>query len=278
MNNNVIKAFLCGSIFASILVTTQLYADNIVSKVKSMGIFARSDQQLEGIKYGNWGSRPYEYYWIANSVDISNKKVIDLGVGLPSQYEWYKYVVNTLRPEYYVGVDTDGRMKSEIIKELNHAMLHMDMTLLAFPDKEFDIAYCISTFEHIPYLDFMKAIQEAHRVLKDDGYLVLTLDEFWDKNIPLDEHNGWNILEQTVPSEKRMQGDQISFGLPDFLELIKEYFVPVDENVVIDINTKKISSSKDGAVYYQRQNRDPNILYSPEVYNSCVSYAVLKKR
>ena len=244
---------------------------------KQIGLLRQEDSILAGLMWGNWGSRPYEYLWVSKVVSVEGKRVIDLGVGLPSQYNWYHYVATRLKPAYYVGIDADGRIKNEVIHTKNYDMLHMDMSKLTFGDKEFDIAYCISTFEHIPYNIFIKTIQEAHRVLKDDGVLVLTLDEQWDKNLPLTSSSAWNDLEQSLINQGAFQNAHKSFGLPDFLELVKEYFVPVSEDMVIDHTEKMIFSHTTGAVYYHRKNRDTNILHSPECYNSCVSYAVLKK-
>ena len=157
---------------------------------KYVGVFTRSDKQIGNIKYGNWGSRPYEYAWVANMVSIEGKRVIDLGVGLPSQYNWFKYVVDKLKPSFYSGIDYDGRIKSELISTNNHEIRYMNMADIDYPDQSFDIAYCISTFEHIPYETFMKSIQEAHRILKDNGTLIITLDEEWDKDQPSNYSNG----------------------------------------------------------------------------------------
>ena len=45
---------------------------------------------------------------------------------------------------------------------------------LLFVDGEVDIIYCISVLEHIP--DFENTISEMARILKQDGYLILTID------------------------------------------------------------------------------------------------------
>ena len=243
--------------------------------MSNIGIFKETDNRLEGVKWGNWGSRPYEYHWASNIISVENKKVIDLGVGLPSQYDWYLYVVDKLKPVFYAGIDYDGRILNEIIRAQNFEILHMDMAFLKYKDQEFDIAYCISTFEHVPYDTFMKSIKETHRVLKNDGFLIITLDEEWDKTLPLTHGNGWNTLEQSLIELKKFNGNYRSFGLPDFLDLIKEYFTLVQEDAIINLDTGDISSSE--KIYYHRENRDNNILNSGEAVNSCVSYAILKK-
>jgi len=245
---------------------------------KYIGVFKNSDPKISGITYGNWGSRPYEYAWISSVVPVQGKRVIDLGVGLPSQYNWYAYVLRFLKPSLYVGVDCDGRMKNELMDGDNFEIKYMDMSRLEYPDKSFDIAYCISTFEHIPYDTFMASIAEAHRVLEDNGLLVITLDEEWDKDQPITSGNGWNTLEQSLLNNRLFERTERSFGLPEFLELVKDYFVLYQDDTIVEPQSRTIRSSKNNVVYYQRADKDNAILHSPSVYNSCVSYAVLKKK
>lgn len=247
-------------------------------KNQLVGIFEKESPRLEGIKWGNWGSRPYEYEWVGKVVSVKGKSVIDLGVGLPSQYDWYRYVVKVLKPSFYAGIDIDGRILQEEVMENGFEIKYMDMSDLKYPDQTFDVAYCISTFEHIPYNIFMKSIKEAHRVLKDDGVLVITLDERWNKNLPITSDNNWNYLEQSVTAMGLYKVGHISFGLPDFLNLIEDYFVLSNEDAVVHLDEKVILSEKSGKPLYHRKNREARILNSGEVYNSCVSYAVLKKK
>jgi SAM-dependent methyltransferase len=231
----------------------------------TIGWFSRNYPTLEGIKWGNWGSRPYEYKWASAVVQVKGKKVIDLGVGLPSQYNWFSYVVNVLQPSFYAGIDWDARIIDEQIMQPHYEIRHMSMADLAYEDNEFDVAYCISTFEHIPYDVFMKSIQEAHRVLKQDGVLVVTLDERWDASLEYTPHNGWNDLDQSLVQRGIYSGSAAtSFGLSDFLSLVSDYFVPYYDEM--DITT------------YHKANRDPLLLNSGDLYNSCVSFVVLKKK
>jgi SAM-dependent methyltransferase len=243
-----------------------------------VGLFKPQDKQLGGIVYGNWGSRPYEYYWASQITPLQGKKVIDLGTGIPSQYNWYSYVVRVLQPAFYSGIDWDERIIPESIHARNFEMRHMNMADLKYASKAFDVAFCISTYEHIPYPIFIKSIQETHRVLKDDGLLILTLDEEWDINIEPHHFNSWNELEKSVVALGMFKPTYRTFGLPEFLELIKDYFVLVVDDAVNDPATGDIVSAKDGHIYYHRPNHDDSLLNSGGLVNSCVSYAVLKKK
>ncbi len=243
---------------------------------KTIGLFTEQNKKLDRLTWGNWGSRPWEYAWVSEIVSVAGKKVIDLGCGLPSQYNWYQYVANKLNPAFYAGIDFDGRIKKELVRGKNFEIRHMNMAKLEYPSEEFDIAFCISTFEHLPYDVFMEAIKEAHRVLKKDGLLVITLDEQWDKNLPITSGTCWNDLEQSLQKQGLLTRAYSSFGLPRFLELIQNYFTPTKE-VVIDSEHATIYAKGSATILYKKINRDPQILHSPEIYNSCVSYAVLKK-
>lgn len=245
---------------------------------KYVGLFNWKDPQVGGIRFGNWGSRPYEYSWAAEIVDVKDKSVIDLGTGIPSQYNWYEYVMRNLQPAFYAGIDYDGRIISEQITEKNYEIKFMSMADLKYNDKTFDIAYCISTFEHIVYDLFMKSISEAHRVLKDDGLLVITLDEEWDKDVEFCHANSWNLLELDLVKRGLFKAKKRTFGLPEFLTLIQDYFELFQEDAVIDTRSGQIISNVDNFVYYDRKNRDGALLNSGQPNNSCVSYAVLKKK
>jgi SAM-dependent methyltransferase len=227
------------------------------------GYFKKSDPKLDGLKWGNWGSRPYEYFWASTVIDIKDKKVIDLGTGLPSEHNWHEYVRDKLKPSFYVGIDYDNRMLEQKINESNHKLIWMDMSDLWFESETFDVAYAISTFEHIPsYEVFIKSIKETHRVLKQGSKLVVTLDEIWD--VKLNPKNcicsTWNELEK-VMLEKTKLDTEVSFGLIDFSRSIQEYFKP--EGIeIFQIPIKK--------------NADTGILHSTQ-YNSVVSYGIFEK-
>lgn len=264
--------------FIAIVCTQMCITESFNYRRKYVGLFNRQDPRVEGIRFGNWGSRPYEYAWTAEIIDIRGKQVIDLGTGIPSQYNWYEYVMRNLQPAFYAGIDYDGRMIPEQITEENFELKYMSMADLQYGDKTFDIAYCISTFEHIPYEIFVKSISEAHRVLKDDGLLVITLDEEWDKDVPFRHENSWNLLELDLAKRGLFKAKKRTFGLPEFLTLIQNHFELFQEDAVVDTRSGQIISNVDNFVYYNRTNRDKALLNSGQPANSCVSYAVLKKK
>jgi ubiquinone/menaquinone biosynthesis C-methylase UbiE len=251
------------------------------NKSKTVGIFSKSDPKLDGILCANWGSSPYEYFWVSSILDVKKTNVLDLGVGLPSQYKWYEYVISSLSPAYYAGIDIDGRLINEQIKTSSYEITHMNMTQLSYKKNFFDAAYCINTFEHMLYSDLMASIQEISRVLSPNGLLLITLDEQWDKYSTSTSDNMWNLLEQDLIQKKlfNKQSSPLAFCLPNFLDLIKNYFVLYETDAVIDLKNQAIYSKKNPSTfYYKRKNADTTVLMSPPRFNSCVSYALLKKK
>jgi SAM-dependent methyltransferase len=221
-------------------------------RARPAGYFTLLSPRTEGIRFGNWGSRPYEYRWASTIVDVRGLDVLDLGVGLPSQYDWYRHVVEDLAPRRYCGIDFDDRIKEEEIRESRFTVQWMDMTDLDFPDATFDIIYCLSVFEHLPADSVERACAEARRVMRSDGRLVVTLDERWDMDgRPID----WNVLERTA-GQRAPRGRPL--GLREFADLIDRWFVPVADRLPT------------------RRNADRRLLHNTE-YNSCVSYALFKQ-
>ena len=236
--------------------------------LEPFGYFKTTDPKLDGLRYGNWGSRPYEYMWASKIVSVKDKDVLDLGTGMPSDHNWHQFVREYLEPTSYVGIDINERMKQEEINEPSHKMLWMDMTDLKFPDQTFDVVYSLSTYEHIPVAEqFFKAMEETHRVMKPEGILVVTLDEIWNTLLKPEECicSTWNDLERDLVKKNQLRDHGIqfanfvspSFGIEQFSDLVKQWFKPVTEPPV-------------------KQNAQQGLLYSRE-YNSVVSHGVYQK-
>lgn len=222
--------------------------------MEKFGYFKPHDPQIHGIRYGNWGSRPYEYCWASNIVPLEGKDILDIGTGLPSEHNWHRWVFEMLKPKSYLGIDLDDRLKSEEFHEENHKVIWMDATDLQVEDNSMDVILSISTFEHVDDMyKFRQLMKEAHRVLRPEGQMVVTLDEFWDWKdqscLP------WNELEKARIRAGLKTIDR-SYGICDFAEDISEWFEPMGTVPV-------------------KQNADSSMLYSP-TYNDCVSYGVFK--
>lgn len=222
--------------------------------MEKFGYFKPSDPQLPGLKFGNWGSRPYEYFWAATVQQVKNQDILDIGTGLPSEHNWHEFVRDQLQPSSYIGIDFDSRLKNEEINTDHHKVVWMDATRLDLESNSIDLVFSISTFEHIDNLPaFTSIIEECHRVLRPGGKMVVTLDEYWDWK--RQDCLPWNELERAyVRSGKRFEGR--SYGMSDFAKDIEGLFKPLNE-----VPTK--------------HNADGSLLYSP-TYNDCISYGVFE--
>ncbi len=94
---------------------------------------------------------------------------IGCGSGAASKHIYKKYRVKL------VGTDVDEnqiKLAKKSIKDLNNiTFLVSDSTNLPFKDKSFDIVLSINVLHHI--YNWMDALKEINRVLKNNGYFVL---------------------------------------------------------------------------------------------------------
>jgi tRNA (uracil-5-)-methyltransferase TRM9 len=99
-------------------------------------------------------------------------KVLDLGCGNGRLSE-------TLKPYRvdYVGLDNNSVLIDRARARFPEAdFLVGDMVSLDLPDRCFDKVFAIAVFHHIPGRALRhKSLSEIHRVLKDDGVLILTV-------------------------------------------------------------------------------------------------------
>jgi len=223
-------------------------------KVTKFRYFKNTDFRVDGIRFGNWGSRPYEYFWVAAVENAEGKDILDIGTGTPTEHNWHEFVAYHVKPKSYLGIDFDDRLKKDCILLENHRVVWMDASSLDAPDDSFDIIYSISTFEHIDSVEkFMEIMSECRRVLRPGGKMIVTLDEYWDNRIT--DSLPWNELEKAYVRGGKNFIDR-SYGMVDFASDIAEMFRPVDEVPV-------------------KKNADDSLLYS-RVYNDCISYGVFE--
>lgn len=101
-----------------------------------------------------------------------NDKVLDLGCGNGRLYDFLES-----KKVDYLGIDNNSALLKKAKENFPAAKFQLaDMVDLDFPDKNFDMIFCIAAFHHIPGPQLRKqATKEMHRVLKKNGVLILTV-------------------------------------------------------------------------------------------------------
>jgi len=129
----------------------------------------RKMYELEG-KYWWWVGRRLIFRNILGKLNMGRTTVIlDVGCGTGINLDWLK--------EYgsVTGLDI-SKYALDFCKRRGHnTVIQGDAESLPFPSNRFDIMMALDILEH---LDDDKALEEFHRVLKPNGYLVLNVPAF----------------------------------------------------------------------------------------------------
>jgi ubiquinone/menaquinone biosynthesis C-methylase UbiE len=111
-------------------------------------------------------------------------------------------IIGKLNGKQVIAIDTSER---ELLETENEALkVVMDSTDLKFLPKSFDACTSFFSFMYIPRNKHLKVFEEAHRVLKDNGKLLL-----WDVKIP-EKHGDYKAfmvrLKIRLPNEETEAG------------------------------------------------------------------------
>jgi SAM-dependent methyltransferase len=105
--------------------------------------------------------------------DYGKGDLLDLGCGNKPYEQWYKPVTNT-----QVGCD----ISQSSDKKVDVICLATD---LKFSDGSFDTVLCTQVMEHV--FDHHALVKEAHRVLRQNGHIILTVPFCWELHeVPYD--------------------------------------------------------------------------------------------
>lgn len=151
-----------------------------------------------------WWSRiweyPYIYYNISKIVSNNSNKqlsVMDFGCGV----NFFPFAIANLTNEL-VCYDNDPLCIENLNSIISKTSLTNITTKLAtdntanFSDNNFDVIYSVSVLEHIPQLTDI--LRDLKRILKPDGYLLLTFDISGNKGYDLTDENFkefWHFVE-----------------------------------------------------------------------------------
>jgi len=125
-------------------------------------------------------------YALLSKVNLLNKKVLNIGCSEPVDElfwvnlveEWHALDINEL------AIKVARKLASEALPSQLYSKLKFmagDATKMDLENECYDVVASFSAIDHIPGKENrMKAISEMCRVLKTDGYLVVTVPNKWD--------------------------------------------------------------------------------------------------
>jgi len=110
----------------------------------------------------------------------SGEKILDLGCANGRLWE----ALQEKKVDYF-GVDISEKLIAIAKDKYPEAKFQIaDALNLSFPDNFFDKVFSISVLHNIPSADFqLQYLKETNRVLKNGGFLVLRVWDFWKRKI-----------------------------------------------------------------------------------------------
>lgn len=233
-----------------------------INEYGEAGYFLKRNPITGKYTFSNWGSRLWEYKYTETMLKkwgAEGKRVVDIGIGLPSDSNFYKfYVENRVELTAY---DLDSRLPavtqlSEKCKILNKNSANM----AEIQTGSVDIVVAISNFEHFDIDSFEKTLLEVNRILKPGGKFLITFDIVMDHAKPAT----WAILEKSVNGKPAVESDEVlgqeakKLDLADYLNILSKYFAVPNTILNKDVLTKDLVHS--------------------DKWNSKIGYAVVTKR
>lgn len=172
-------------------------------------------------------------------------KVLDLGCG---NGRWYK-LFKTYNVDY-IGIDSSVKLIEIAGKNNPDGKFQVEEGLnLSFPDNFFDKVYSIAVFHHIPSREFrLKFLEEARRVLKPEGTLVLTVWEL--------ENQAYLLIKYTIL--KLLAKSKLDFGdvLEPWGKKLERYYHCFTETELIELTKKSgLKIKEGGTIENEKRNR-----------------------
>jgi ubiquinone/menaquinone biosynthesis C-methylase UbiE len=101
-------------------------------------------------------------------------KVLDIGCGRSATF------LKAIAPRIHHGVGIDFKVNPIQTKNIETMQLHLDEKL-PFADASFDVVTMLAVLEHIEHEK--QILREIHRVLGDQGKLILTVPSVWSQPV-----------------------------------------------------------------------------------------------
>jgi len=125
----------------------------------------RRQEPFTSVKSSDWltvDPLGHALHWAAHQ--IRPKRLLDIGCGNQPYRAWFPSV------SYYVGCDVTS------LNNLADLVAHADIGV-PLSDRTFDTILCTQVLEHL--IDPCTLFSESHRILEDDGWLILSAPMYW---------------------------------------------------------------------------------------------------
>jgi ubiquinone/menaquinone biosynthesis C-methylase UbiE len=179
-----------------------------------------------------------EMFFLFENYLKAGDKVLDLGCG---NGRWFK-LFQTYSADY-IGVDSSVKLIDIAQKNNPEAKFKVEEGLnLSFPDNWFDKVYSIAVFHHIPSKEFrLKFLEEAKRVLKPGGTLILTVWKLKEQSYLLIKYTILKLLGKSKldfrdifePWGKKAERYYHCFSESELIDLVKKSGFKIKEGGLI---------------------------------------------
>jgi ubiquinone/menaquinone biosynthesis C-methylase UbiE len=175
--------------------------------------------------------------------------VVDLGIGLPSDSDFYKFYLKSNC--YLRAYDPDSRLGGNL-KLSDKCIIYNKSSenMNEIFDNSVDVVVALSSLEHYPFDSFIKTLKEVSRILKKNGQLLVTLDLTFDK----EKSAKWAILEKTInglPKEENdlsLNKNSDNLTLESFVKILSPFFYLKNEEI------KNSNLKKNRLIYSKKYN------------------------
>lgn len=135
--------------------------------------------------YAKFTFEKIQQYELNKFISLFNKKSKILDVGCGSGRDVQYFIEYGLDP---VGIDlSDSMLKEATTRVKDGNILKMDMKNLKFKENNFDGIWCCVTLSHIKKKELLTILKEFKRVLKQKGYLYISVKKGDKEGFETDE-------------------------------------------------------------------------------------------
>ncbi len=159
------------------------YFGKLSEAYKDYPIAKDNPEYMIYVNYNKWPIRKLEYSYVIGEMKkaiFKNAKVLDAGCGVSSMpFLWANLGGDVTAVDFdEKSINLMKRFNDDNYFEINKKITLevCDIMKLPYLDCTFDIVTTTSVIEHLPYPNYILAINELYRVLKPEGTLVCTCD------------------------------------------------------------------------------------------------------